>query len=258
MKTIRLPVLVLAVAAAGCGRPPPVAVPGTPPTATPPTAATTPPTARTLPGMSSQPVPPAVTTGDVPAVLREVFAERNQLHDRVDGALLTIGVWRWDDPDPRGDHYMRVDWQIEYTGPVIPFRVLKPDLAHWPERGRTILHVWHQDAGGEVGSFVARGGVTMGIDPPRARPLFAHSSDGRPVGGSTYEIMRDQFIGRVFLSNAVQPSSMWAQLEHVTDDRGDKLADTPTSAAWEPDAWTGRLWSPVVPVVVKPISGRRK
>src|SRR5579885_794498 len=73
------------------------------------------------------PKPPAAEGKDVPPALAEVFKERNRLHKRQTGALLTITA-KWE-TRPGVEPGVVIDWAIDYDGPRQPFTILTPALS---------------------------------------------------------------------------------------------------------------------------------
>jgi hypothetical protein len=245
MKRLGVLALALAVGAvAGCPRPEPAA----PPAEEVPVAGAPKPAAG-----EPAPPPPAWEGKDVHPILAQVFRERDKLHKRQTGALLTITA-RWE-TDPGLEPAVRIYWQIDYDGPRRPFTILKP-LAGYSYRDRSVVHFWFP--GGAPAGFIMGTGAIAGKQPHKQKDWFAVSADGKPVtgrvgwGGSYLK-------GRMGQEPAPGDPPMWVQLEHAPIDRGDGYEwpwDPATGRvtrgpAWTVDAWTGELWSPVVRVAVK-------
>src|SRR5947209_7258634 len=134
MKRISELALVLAVgAAAGCGR------------ANPDAAAP----AEEAP-VADKPPPGAAWGPEVPPALADVFKERDKLHKRQTGALLTITA-RWEE-QPGLAPGVRIDWAIDYDGPRSPFTIVSPALSAWAA-GQTTVYFWYMGADGKPAGF---------------------------------------------------------------------------------------------------------
>jgi hypothetical protein len=152
-----------------------------------------------------------------------------------------------------------IDWQIGYDGPRRPFTILSPAL-DYRATGQTTAHFWYLAAEGKPAPFRrTAGGPLWPPPPPSRKDYFSVSADGKPVAGRIivgggrhlkHSSGRDLRPGNPWL---------WVQLEHAPTDRGDGFEWTVNpdtlearqGPAWTLDAWTGHLWSPVVPVAVK-------
>jgi hypothetical protein len=236
MKTIAVSTLALAVAAAaGCE--------GLAPEA---------PASAEAKVMADDPKPPAAGK-DVPPAIAELVKERDKLHKRQTGALLTITA-KWV-KEPGVVAGIVIDWQIDYDGPRRPFTVLSPYLGYLAI-SQTALRFWHPDADGKPTGFKLEA-EGEGKPPTKRKEHFSISVDGKPVtgrivvGSSAY--LKGHFGGR-----EPKPGDprLWVQLEHAPTDRGDgydMIRDPATGFAtkgptWTLDAWTGQLWSQVVEV----------
>jgi hypothetical protein len=233
MKLIAVSTLVLAVAvAAGCVRPAPEA-----------------PAAAGEAVVADDPKPPAAGK-DVPPALAKLFEERNALHKRQTGALLTI-IAQWE-KDPRTEAGIVIDWTIDYDGPRRPFTILTPGKGTDP----VVAHFWYLKPDGTAAAFTwGWGGMISGPQPLKQKGMFSVSDGGRPVTGRLEQ-------GGSYLKRKLgwepRPGDppLWVQLGHAPTDRGDGFewpVDPATLEArqgppWTFDAWTGRLWSPVVEV----------
>jgi hypothetical protein len=224
MKRTYALVLAVAVGVAGCEKPAPE----------PPAPAKEAPVAN-------KPPLPAADVKDLPPALAEVAKERNKLHKRQTGALLTLTA-RWEKrplggPVPTQGLAVIIDWTIDYDGPRHPFIVLSPDL--FPQAfEQTAIHFWSAGDGGQTVPFRVAAEIFPG-DWEVRRDHFSVARDGKPVAGQlvVYEDRLRQAAGRRFGPADV----LLVQLEHAPRDRGD---DTGTIL----DAWTGRLWSNAIPV----------
>ncbi|MFO0797452.1 MAG: hypothetical protein U0804_08230 [Gemmataceae bacterium] len=188
---------------------------------------------------------------EVPAALAKVFQERNQLHKRQTGALLTITA-KWVD-DGRIEPLIRATWSIDYDGPRRPFTILKPGGGE----NAALLHFWYLDSKGGVATcHTGWGGASYHKEPPKQKSMYAISPDGKAVSGHLERGITSLRGGFGRYPKSGDPS-LWAQLEHTPTDRGDgferhfdpKTGITTKGAGWTLDAWTGKLWSPVVEVV---------
>lgn len=255
MRAVNRSMLVLVLAAAGCGRPPAVAVLETPSTVTPPTAFRTPPTARAMPGLYPRPTPPAATTGDVPPALQKVFAERNQLHQRQTGAILTIDA-KWV-KHPRSAPRIHIDWTIDYDGPRRPFAILTPGEGN----EEVVARFWHLGLDGTATSFTLTwGGLLAGVQPRKQKGMYSVSAGGGPVAGQLQTASDEVIMHKMGREPKPGDPPLWVQLEYAPTDRGDgsdiifdprTRRATGQELAWTFDAWTGKLWSPVVGVAIK-------
>jgi hypothetical protein len=227
MKTIGMSMLALAVAAvAGCVRPAPEA-----------------PAAAEKAVVADDPKPPAAGK-DVPPALAELVKERNKLHKRQTGALLTITA-QWE-KDPGIEWAIRVDWSIDYDGPRRPFTILTPGQGTDP----VMAHFWYLKPDGTAAAFTSGwGGLISGPQPLKQKGMFSVSDGGKPVTGRLERGVSylKGAMGREELRPGDPP--LWAQLEYTATDRGD--SDVLSNEHWTLDAWTGALWSPVVEVTVK-------
>jgi hypothetical protein len=240
MKTIAVPTLVLALAvAAGCVRPAPEA-----------------PAAAEEAVVADDPKPPAAGK-DVPPAIAELVKERNALHKRQTGALLTITA-KWE-KDPRTEAGIVIDWQIAYDGPRRPFTVLTPRLDFSEPVGQTTAHFWYPGPDGKPAGFkIAAGGPTIWL-PPKQKAWFSVAADGKLVAGKI-SAGGGRHLKR-FSGRDLRPGEprLWVQLGHAPTDRGDgfEWAVNPDTdrveqgPPWTLDAWTGELWSQVVEVAVK-------
>lgn len=217
MRAIGLP-FVMAVVAAGCGGPHAVEIPKNTP----------------------------------PALVAE-FRERNQLHKRADGARLTATA-KWV-KEAGVEAGVAVDWAIDYAGPRRPFAILTPGA--WTDP--VVAHYWHLKPDGSVATFTGGwGGPSFGPRPPLHRETFSVSADGQPLTGrlATGSWSFQGALGRI---PGPGDPPLWVQLEYAPTEQGDgfDLVYDPVTdrsirgAEWSLDAWTGRLWSPVVEVAVK-------
>lgn len=109
----------------------------TQPAAEPPTAAG---------GPVAEPL--AAAPAEVPLAMAKVIEERNQLHKRQHGALLTITA-RWE-KDPRFEPAVWVYWSIDYDGPRRPFTILTPGMGTDGVRA----HFWYTNPDGTAVAFV--------------------------------------------------------------------------------------------------------
>jgi hypothetical protein len=237
MRTIVVSILVLAVAAvAGCVRPAPEA-----------------PAAIAETVVADDPKPPAAVQ-DVPPAVAELVKERNKLHKRQTGALLTITA-QWE-REPGIAPSVRVYWQIDYDGPRRPFTILTPGQGTDEARA----HFWYLKPDGTAAAFTRGwGGVISGPQPLKQKAWLSVAADGKPVNGKLI-VGGGSFLKR-FAGRDLRPGDppLWAQLRYTATDRGDGYEwpvdpvtlEVRQGPAWTLDAWTGELWSQVVEVTVK-------
>jgi hypothetical protein len=183
---------------------------------------------------------------DVPPAFAEVIKERNKLHKRQTGALLTITA-QWVH-DPGLEPAIRINWSIDYDGPRRPFIVLTPDLS-FTAAGQTSILFWHLDAEGRPVEFTIKAMHNLGPRPLKRKEWFSVSEGGKPVAGRIGQggsYLKGYFSGRM---PAPGEPRLWVQLEHAPTDRGD--SDTWSENKWTLDGWTGQLWSQVVEVATK-------
>jgi hypothetical protein len=236
MRTIVVSILVLAVAAvAGCVRP-----------------AAEAPAATGGAVVADDPQPPAEGK-DVPPAVAELVKERNKLHKRQTGALLTITA-KWE-KDPGIEWSVRIYWSIDYDGPRRPFTILTPGKGTDP----VVAHFWYLTPDGTAAAFTwGWGGMISGPQPLKQKGMFSVSDGGKPVTGRLEQ-------GGSYLKRKLgwepRPGDppLWVQLRYTATDRGDGYewpVDPVTlrvqqGPPWTLDAWTGELWSQVVEVTAK-------
>jgi hypothetical protein len=199
--------------------------------------------------------PPVAAEPVVPPAIAKVIEERNTLHKRQTGALLTISA-RWEQ-DPGLEKSLRIYWSIDYNGPRQPFVVLTPALLY-TAAGQSTVYIWFDSGNGQVGHFKMSAGHIMGAQPLKTRDWFSTSVGGKPVTG---RIQQGASYMRELFGREPTPGNppIWVQLEHSPTDRGDGNewpVDPVTRVVkkgpeWTLDAWTGRLLSPVVLVSEK-------
>lgn len=88
--------------------------------------------------------------------------------------------------------------------------------------------------------------------------MFSVSDGGKPVAGRLVK-PGSSLGGAIGRHPTPGDPRLWMQLEFAPADRGDGVDYLPDPAtggakpgpAWAFDAWTGRLWSPVVEVAVR-------
>jgi hypothetical protein len=236
MKTLALGVLILTAVVAGCAKPPEPAPAET----------------EQLPAdAKAKPPEPAQ---EVPEALAAIFKERNKLHKRQTGALLTISP-KWEVTPPYGPLYgplLRVAWAIEYNGPRRPFTILTPG-DNSSAAVRTKLHVWYLRPDGKPTTFEYPFDGIGELPLPKKKDWFSVAADGKPVTGKLPIMNQDSLNAEFGRELRLGQPRAWVQLEHAPTDRGDPYAAQLgfEEEQWTMDAWTGQLWSPVVEVAVK-------
>jgi hypothetical protein len=206
--------------------------------------------------VTDDPKPPAAEGKGVPPVIAELIKERGKLHKRQTGALLTITA-RWVH-DPGLEPAVRIDWLIDYDGPRRPFTILAPDKAMGANPA--VAHFWHLKPDGTAAVFTwgLGGGGPAGKLPHKQKGMYSVSDGGKPVTGQ-FNAGGSHLKGKMGREPRPGDPPMWVQMEYAPTDRGDGF-DWPVDPAtgfatkgpaWTFDAWTGHLWSPVVPVAVK-------
>jgi hypothetical protein len=194
---------------------------------------------------------------EVPAALAAIFKERNALHKRQTGARLTISA-KWE-KGAQTEYAIAVKWMIDYDGPRRPFTVLTPALSFTaPEQ--TAAHFWYLDAAGTPVAFkLASGKQSIVPAPHKQKGWFSTAPDGKLVTGTIIVGGRRHLKHHVGRELDPGEPSLWVQLEHAPIDRGDgfewvqdpRTGVVSEGAPWTLDAWTGKLWSPVVEVAGK-------
>ncbi|MBX9581097.1 MAG: hypothetical protein K2X87_12380 [Gemmataceae bacterium] len=252
MSKLGMPALAAAVALAGCAGPAPVP----PATGTGREAAAQekpPPVAIVQMPAVFGPEPPAAVPKGAAAVLVPIFEERNKLHQRQAGARLIISA-EW------GKHrgvvpVVGLDWTVDYVGPRRPFVILTPGMG----TDVALAHFWYVTPNGKAAAVTwGWGGVIAGAQPHKRREWFSAAADGKPVAGRL-ETDGSYLAGKMGQRPRPGDPPLWVQLEYVATDRGDGFdwATDPATTRitlgpyWAFDAWTGRLWSPVVEVTVE-------
>jgi hypothetical protein len=237
MRGIALGVLALAAVVMGCAKSP----------------EPEPRVAEQPPPPDAKPEPPKPAR-EVPAALAAIFKERNALHKRQTGALLTISP-KWGN-DPGLDSAIHLNWEIDYDGPRHPFAILTPSGGTGPNPA--YAHFWYTNRDGTITTFTkgVGGGWISGYPPLKQRSWYSVAEGRKPVGG--------EIITGGFDSSKGEPGErgrprLWMQLDYAPTDRGDgydiiidREKRTGTRGPnWTLDAWTGKLWSAVVEVAFK-------
>lgn len=205
-------------------------------------------------GDNAKPPEPA---REVPAGLVDILKERNQLHKRQTGALLTISAkWVF---DPRAEPVLWIDWAIDYDGPRRPFAILSPQTATGPNPGFAHFRCLKPDGTVSAFSQSMAGGWGDGRQPRKQKNWFSVSDGGRPVAGRLSNGGVSKLNGAAGWELTPASPRLWVQFEYAPTDRGDGydiLVDPVTRNGtrgpdWTLDAWTGHLWSPMVEVASK-------
>jgi hypothetical protein len=193
---------------------------------------------------------------EVPPALAAIFKERNALHKRQTGAILTITA-KWVH-DPGIERAVRVYWTIDYDGPRRPFTILTPDKG--TGGSPAVAHFWYAKPDGTAAAYTwGWGGFIPGLPPPKQKGMFSVAADGKTVSGELRVGGGSHLKGTLGREPGPDDPPLWAQLEYAPTDRGDgfdllvdPVRQTGTQGpAWTFDAWTGHLWSPVVEVAVE-------
>lgn len=97
-----------------------------------------------------------------------------------------------------------------------------------------------------------------GKQPHKQKGMYSVAEGGKPVAGRLGRGVTS-FKGALGREPSPGDPPLWVQLEYAPTDRGDGydvVVDPATGLGkpgpvWTFDAWTGRLFSPVVPVSIK-------
>ncbi|MBX9579895.1 MAG: hypothetical protein K2X87_06260 [Gemmataceae bacterium] len=187
-------------------------------------------------GLSDTPAEPVGADYD------DLLKRRAAVQQRWNGAKLTISNARIEDTDT--GQVLKVDWAIDYTGPRLPFTVLKPTLG--PACSQQVeLHGWWRDRGGKTMhvNFNVPGHDGPGPLPDPDR--FATSKDGKPVTG-TITVFEER-LGETTRMRFTGKTPVFVQLDFHPHDRGE------SGNGGGLDAWTGALTSnPLTVTIAEP------
>ncbi|MBX9583623.1 MAG: hypothetical protein K2X87_25255 [Gemmataceae bacterium] len=181
-------------------------------------------------GLSDTPAEPVGADYD------DLLKRRAAVQQRWNGAKLTISNARIEDTDT--GQVLKVDWAIDYSGPRLPFTVLKPDLG--PACALQIeLYGYWKDRAGKTMHFNFKPDIPDVRRPPPDR--FATTKDGKPVTG-TITVFEER-LGETTRMRFTAKTPLFVQLDFHPRDRGESEGDGL-------DAWTGALTSNPLTVTI--------